>query len=91
MKRTPRGRLELTWMGKGSAIIPVDDGKYDYMWVDPEDLRAREVKSIETLEQLGESGGSTSAKETLLIVGDSGDRCVRLGRSRSIRRNIWVR
>ena len=47
MKRSPKGRLELTWMGKDSALIPVEDGKYDYSFVDPNDPRALEVKSIE--------------------------------------------
>ena len=27
MKRSPKGRLELTWMGKDSALIPVEDGE----------------------------------------------------------------
>lgn len=73
MKRTPKGRLELTWMGKDSALIPVEEGKYDYAWVDPDDPRAREVKSIEVLEQVGEVDGPTGANENLLIIGDSGD------------------
>lgn len=79
MTRSPRGRLELTWMGKDSAIIPVDDGKYDYMWVDPEDPRAREVKSVEVLEQVGAADGHTGAGENLLILGDSGDALRSLG------------
>lgn len=79
MKRTPKGRLELTWMGKDSALIPVEDGKYDYAWVDPADPRAREVKSIEVLERVGEDHGPTGADENLLIVGDSGDALRSLG------------
>lgn len=73
MKRNPKGRLELTWMGKDMALIPVEDGKYDYAWVDPTDPRALEVKPIEVLEQVGEVEGPTGANENLLIVGDSGD------------------
>ncbi|OYN89477.1 site-specific DNA-methyltransferase [Parenemella sanctibonifatiensis] len=73
MKRSPKGRLELTWMGKDSALIPVEDGKYDYSFVDPDDPRALEVKSIEVLEQVGEVDGPTGANENLLIIGDSGD------------------
>lgn len=73
MRRNPQGRLELTWMGKDSALIPVEEGKYDYAWVDPDDPRAREVKSIEVLEQVGEVDGPTGANENLLIIGDSGD------------------
>ncbi|HEY5528932.1 MAG TPA: site-specific DNA-methyltransferase, partial [Thermoleophilia bacterium] len=73
MQRKPKGRLELTWMGKDSALIPVEDGKYDYAWVDPNDPRAREVKSIEVLQTVGEVDGPTGANENLLIIGDSGD------------------
>lgn len=79
MKRRPKGRLELTWMGKDSALIPVEDGKYDYAWVDPSDPRALEVKSIEVVEQVGEVDGPTGANENLLIVGDSGDALRSLG------------
>lgn len=35
--RSPKGRLELRWMGKDLALIPAEDGKYDYEWVDPDD------------------------------------------------------
>lgn len=79
MRRDPKGRLELTWMGKDSALIPVEEGKYDYAWVDPNDPRALEVKSIETLEQVGDLDGPTGADENLLIVGDSGDALRSLG------------
>lgn len=79
MKRTPKGRLELTWMGKDSALVPVEDGKYDYAWVDPADPRAREVKSIEVLEKFGETNGPTGANENLVIIGDSGDALRSLG------------
>ena len=79
MKRTPKGRLELTWMGKDSALIPVEDGKYDYAWVDPSDPRAREVKSIEVLEQVGEVDDPAGTDENLLIIGDSGDALRSLG------------
>lgn len=73
MKRTPKGRLELTWMGKDSALIPSENGKYDYAWVDPDDPRALEVKSIETVKTVGAMGGPVGADQNLLIVGDSGD------------------
>lgn len=79
MKRKPQGRLELTWMGKESALIPAEDGKYDYAWVDPSDLRAREVKSIEVTGTVGEMGGPAGADQNLLIVGDSGDALRSLG------------
>lgn len=66
-------------MGKDSALIPVADGKYDYAWVAPADPRAREVKSIEVLEQVGEIDVPTGADENLLIIGDSGDALRSLG------------
>ena len=73
MRRVPKGRLELTWMGKDMALIPVEDGRYDYAWVDRGDPRAREVKSINPVEIVGAPEGPTGAGENLLIVGDSGD------------------
>lgn len=69
-KRTPQGRLELTWMGKDQALVPDPDGKYDYSWIDPSDPRATEVKTLETLRTVGEEG---SARENLAIIGESGD------------------
>jgi|CXWL01.1.fsa_nt_gi hypothetical protein len=39
---SPKGRLELTWMGKDMALIPTAHGKYDYEWIDPADPRACE-------------------------------------------------
>ncbi|MCY7301051.1 MAG: hypothetical protein LH616_17815 [Ilumatobacteraceae bacterium] len=71
--RSPKGRLELTWMGKDMALIPTAHGKYDYEWVDPTDPRACEVKSIEVVKIVGEATGATGAEQNLLIVGDSGD------------------
>jgi adenine-specific DNA-methyltransferase len=71
--RSPKGRLELTWMGKDMALIPTAHGKYDYEWVDPADPRACEVKSIEFVKTVGEPTGATAADQNLLIIGDSGD------------------
>lgn len=65
---TPKGRLELTWMGKDQALIPSEQGKYDYDWVNPSDPRACEIKPINVLSAYGES-----PNENLLITGDSGD------------------
>ena len=79
MRRKPKGRLELTWMGKDPALIPVEDGKYDYSWVAPTDLRALEVKSINPTAIIGAADGPTGADENLLIVGDSGDALRSLG------------
>lgn len=79
MRRKPKGRLELTWMGKDSALIPAEDGKYDYSWVTPTDPRALEVKSINPTAIIGAADGPTGADENLLIVGDSGDALRSLG------------
>lgn len=79
MQKSPKGRLELTWMGKDMALIPSEHGKYDYAWVEPSDPRAREVKSIEVLEQVGQIEGPGGADKNLLIVGDSGDALRSLG------------
>ena len=68
MKRTPTGQLELAWMGKGLGLISAEDGKYSYAWVDKADVRVREVRSIETVETIGDD-----ADGNLLIHGDSGD------------------
>lgn len=73
MRRDPKGRLELTWMGKDSALIPVEDGKYDYAWADPHDPRVLEVKAIEVMERVGDLEGRFGANENLLLIGDSGD------------------
>lgn len=64
--RSPKGRLELTWMGKDMALIPTAHGKYDYEWVDPADPRACEIKSIEVVDTVGEQVGPNGAVENLL-------------------------
>lgn len=77
--KSPKGRLELTWMGKDLALIPSEHGKYDYQWVDRADPRAREVKSIQVTGTVGELDGPTGAGENLLITGESGDALRSLG------------
>lgn len=72
MKRKPTGRLELNWMGKDSALIPSEDGKYDYAWVGPDDVRVREVKPLEPVETVGDMDAE-GADDNLVIIGDSGD------------------
>lgn len=68
MRRKPAGQLELAWMGKGLGLIPAEYGKYDYAWVDKNDVRVREVRSIETIATVGDD-----TNDNLLIIGDSGD------------------
>lgn len=68
MRRKPAGQLELAWMGKGLGLISAQDGKYDYTWVDRNDVRVREVRTIDTVETVGDNTDGN-----LLILGDSGD------------------
>lgn len=67
-RREITGRLELTWMGKDASIIPQEDGQYEYTWVDPDDPRVTEVRSIEVENTVGDDAG-----DNLVIIGDSGD------------------
>ncbi|NLT06433.1 MAG: site-specific DNA-methyltransferase, partial [Solirubrobacterales bacterium] len=73
---SPKGRLELTWMGKDMALIPSAEGRYDYEWVRPDDPRVLEVRPIEVLRQVGDRDAAT---DNLLVVGDSGDALRSLG------------
>jgi len=76
-------------MGKEDALIPVEDGKYDYAWVDRDDPRVREVRTIDVIDhvvsKLNLSGEPTDRHEViptddnLLIIGDSGDALRSLG------------
>lgn len=88
MPKKPHGRLELTWMGKDLALIPYEDGKYDYAWVEPTDPRVTEVRALEELDTVGEAEAvrdadghmvAAGADANLLIVGDSGDALRSLG------------
>ena len=85
MGRRPQ-KLELTWFNKDQALIPTEEGKYGYTWVDPKDPRYCEVH---TLVAEGVVRGEQSPKEegvtyseradleptedNLLILGESGD------------------
>lgn len=93
MPKKPHGRLELTWMGKDLALIPYEDGKYDYAWVEPTDPRVTEVRALEELDTVGEAEAvrdadghmvAAGADANLLIVGDSGDALRSLGTIRLI-------
>ncbi len=66
-------------MGKDLALIPAEHGKYDYQWVDRSDPRAREVKSLQVTDTVGELEGPTGAGENLLIAGESADALRSLG------------
>lgn len=68
----PKGRLALDWMGKDLSLVPSEQGKYGYTWVETQDPRASEVRRLETVEHVGDTGDGGS-HDNLLITGESGD------------------
>lgn len=79
-------RLELTWFNKDRALIPTENGKYGYSWVDPRDPRYCEthtlvldeyVGGVQNLKREGLSYSDLADLEpttdNLLINGESGD------------------
>lgn len=68
MRRRPAGTLQLSWMGKDLGLVPTSEGAYDYMWVDSDDVRVQEVRSMEIERVVG-----ASDTENLLVIGDSID------------------
>ena len=79
-------RLELTWTNKDKALIPTEQGRYGYTWVDPRDPRYCETRVL-TVDQTvtgtraeKEEGTTYSERaelepqsDNLLILGESGD------------------
>lgn len=79
-------RLQLTWYNKDKALIPTENGKYGYSWVDPSDPRYCETHTLVYDEYIT---GKQSPKcdefvysgradlspqmDNLLILGESGD------------------
>jgi len=63
------GRLTLSWVGKERALI--SDGSGGYRWVDPDDVRAREVRLLEPVGCVGDASGAPD--DNLLIRGDDLD------------------
>lgn len=85
MGRRPQ-KLELTWFNKDQALIPTEEGKYGYTWVDPKDPRYCEVHTLVAGdvvrgEQSPKDEGVTYSEradlapteDNLLILGESGD------------------
>lgn len=79
-------RLQLTWYNKDKALIPTENGKYGYTWVDPADPRYCETHTLifdEYVQEIQkpkkeEFGYSKQADlapqdDNLLILGESGD------------------
>lgn len=79
-------RLELTWYNKDKALIPTENGKYDYKWVEPSDPRYCETHTLifedyiegkqdaktETMEY-SDIANLDPQSDNLLILGESGD------------------
>lgn len=85
MGRRPQ-KLELTWFNKDQALIPTEEGKYGYTWVDPRDPRYCEThtlvvedvvhgKQSPKVEGVAYSGRADlePTEDNLLVLGESGD------------------
>lgn len=79
-------RLELTWYNKDKALIPTENGRYGYMWVEPTDPRYCETHTliyddyVEGTQSSKSDNFEYSARadlepqiDNLLIQGESGD------------------
>lgn len=78
--------LELTWFNKDKALIPSEEGRYAYEWVDPKDPRYCETRAL-TIDEVVTGKQSPKDEDThysdradldptddnLLILGESGD------------------
>ena len=78
--------LELNWFNKDKALIPSEEGKYAYQWVDPKDPRYCETRTLVIDEvvtgaqspkddntQYSERADLPPTDDNLLILGESGD------------------
>ena len=78
--------LELTWFNKDKALIPSEEGRYAYEWVDPKDPRYCETRALVVDEvvtgeqspkdeetQYSERADLAPTEDNLLILGESGD------------------
>lgn len=72
------GKLELTWTNKDQVLVSGGDGRYNYTWADPADLRAREVRLLNPVARHdapdGRPAGSGLPEPTtdnLLVTGDA--------------------
>lgn len=79
-------RLQLTWYNKDMALIPTEDGKYGYSWVDPADPRYCETRPIvvdahvrgaqspkDDSRVYSELADLDPMDDNLMILGESGD------------------
>lgn len=83
---TKKQRLELTWYNKDQALIPAENGKYGYTWVDASDPRYCETHTVVYDErvvgrktsksdafQYSERADLEPQEDNLLVLGESGD------------------
>lgn len=63
------GRLTLSWANKDKSLVA--DGAGGYLWVDPDDVRAREVRLLDPVSRVGDAGGTPA--DNLLVRGDGLD------------------
>ena len=79
-------RLQLTWFNKDKALIPIEDGRYGYAWVEPSDPRYCETRPLIMGEYVqgaqsdksdefvySERADLVPQDDNLLILGESGD------------------
>lgn len=79
-------RLELTWYNKDMALIPTEDGRYGYRWVDPADPRYCETRCLVMDEYVeghqslknnefsySERADLEPQRDNLMVLGESGD------------------
>lgn len=79
-------RLQLTWYNKDKALIPTENGKYGYKWVDPDDPRYCEthtlildeyIRGVQTPKsdnyEYSKRADLIPQDDNLLILGESGD------------------
>lgn len=86
MSTSKAQRLELTWFNKDKALIPIENGKYGYSWVSPQDPRYCQTRPLvlgETVEGVraprqegltySERADLEPTTGNMLINGESGD------------------
>ncbi|GAA2711570.1 site-specific DNA-methyltransferase [Micromonospora olivasterospora] len=71
------GRLTLSWVNKDKALVPTDDGSYQ--WVERDDPRVTEVRLLQQRERVGDV--TDGPEDNLLIRGDSYDALHALART----------
>lgn len=79
-------RLQLTWYNKDKALIPTENGRYGYMWVEPSDPRYCETHTLifdeyvhgkqtakNDVYEYSKAADLIPQKDNMLILGESGN------------------